>query len=289
MEEGTTDRKMVTRARVIVGELLWMTSKASPDVAHAVSRLSIVSHKPSKLFWQACQWLLGYLLGRKGAGIRYTKRRKGDPVVPDLTGISDASFAAVRPFRSHIGFMLFVGKVLVDWKCAISKMTCTSTTHSECIAMSECSKSMLRLGGMMSQMGLPAQKEICTDSMSQFQLSVGGVSKRTAHIQYRHRAIKDLVAAGFCRAAHVPGKVLPADCLTKNMRVVKQFRLLRRIIMEVDHDDDEVGNYDFVVGVDLTDTTRHQINLLNQEIQREELVLRLYEQEEKSFGYLHVG
>ena len=273
MEKATPTPGEIHRARVFTGELLWLTSRCSPDIAHAVSRLSITSHKPSKLFFQQCSWLVGYLLQRRdlNPGFKYCRRRDGDDIVPPMDGVSDASFDSVLQHRSHLGQLLFVGRACVDYNCSLSKVVTLSTTHSECISMSSAAKSMIRMASIMGQMGLSGRRELLTDNMSQFMLSQGGVNKRSAHISYRHRHLKDLVRDGFLITNHVSTKVCCADLLTKTMRVVKDFRFLRHIMMAVKREDDHIEDLNVDLQVD-----ENMIKMLGDDFNAEEVLEALW-------------
>jgi hypothetical protein len=98
-------RIMVDQLRYsqIIGSLMYLASATRPDIAYAVSKLSLFVSNSGSEHWRALERVMRYLVGTMKYGIHYS----GDPKVlegyNDVNGISDAGeVKATSGMCSHL-------------------------------------------------------------------------------------------------------------------------------------------------------------------------------------------
>src|SRR4029450_12534750 len=138
-----------------IGSLMYAMVCTRPDIAHAVGAVSRFMANPGKRHWEAVKWILRYLRGTTDRCLCF---RKGDL---RLQGFVDADFAGeVDHKRSTTGYIFTMGTTTVSWVSQLQKIVALSTTEAEYIAVTEASKEMIWLQGLLTELGLRQVKNV---------------------------------------------------------------------------------------------------------------------------------
>lgn len=130
LANGSTDPQRITRARSIVGAIMYLANRGAPTICAAVVRLAVTCSKPTELWFKSALHLIGHIKYRlrKKVCIRYTPRRRGEGLMPQLELITDASFDTSLNHRSMIGSVVALGGEMIDFHSSLTKIVCLSTS-----------------------------------------------------------------------------------------------------------------------------------------------------------------
>jgi hypothetical protein len=201
-----------------IGSLMYAMVCTRPDIAHAVGAVSRFMTNPGKQHWEAVKWILRYLRGTTDRCLCF---RRGEL---KLQGFVDADFAAeVDHRRSTTGYVFTVGTTAVSWISQIQKIVALSTTEAEYIAVTEASKEMIWLQGLLEEMGFKQEKNVLhSDSQSAIHLAKNSAfHSRTKHIGLRYHFVRSLLEDGVLTLEKIQGSKNPADMLTKTVTIEK--------------------------------------------------------------------
>jgi hypothetical protein len=201
-----------------IGSLMYAMVCTRPDIAHAVGAVSRFMTNPGKQHWEAVKWILRYLRGTTDRCLCF---RRGEL---KLQGFVDADFAAeVDHRRSTTGYVFTVGTTAVSWISQIQKIVALSTTEAEYIAVTEASKEMIWLQGLLAEMGFKQEKNVLhSDSQSAIHLAKNSAfHSRTKHIGLRYHFVRSLLEDGVLTLEKIQGSKNPADMLTKTVTIEK--------------------------------------------------------------------
>ena len=110
-KEGSPSIEKVRSAQKAVGEALWLTTRARPDIVYVVSRMgSAVTRSPEAVMLASTQ-LNGYLATTAAEGLKFDVIENELPV---LTVYTDASFAPDSE-ESHGSFIILLGSSPIFW------------------------------------------------------------------------------------------------------------------------------------------------------------------------------
>ena len=106
--------RSVTKARELVGSVMFLACRTGYDIATAISRLARTMTKPSKLWYAAAEWLIQYIhkTAKRKPALIYYEASKDASLNPIIAGMSDSSWRSTtnnRLMMSNI-FMLGWGK-----------------------------------------------------------------------------------------------------------------------------------------------------------------------------------
>jgi hypothetical protein len=237
----------VSKGRKICGEVLYEAMKCSPEICPAVNRLCTTAARPSDLWFEQAMWLVGYLKGRQRLNPRivYKRRKPGQPLVPQVTGLSDSSFNTTLNGRSMLGWFVMLNCSLISYHTGLSKVVTLSTTEAEAHALSDLCKEILYLIMLLGQLGMDIRPvELGVDNMGCLKNAHGGMARRTQHAHYRICHVREILRDKLATLRHVSGLINISDIMSKAMRSVQQFDLLRRYVFTLDADGQyEAGSY----------------------------------------------
>lgn len=83
----------------LIGSLLYLENTTRPDISYAVSYLLRFMSNPTTNMWTSAKYVLRYLKGTSGYGLRYPKDEKSGN---ELLGFSDSDWAEEKPSRKSI-------------------------------------------------------------------------------------------------------------------------------------------------------------------------------------------
>ena len=201
-----------------IGSLMYAMVCTRPDIGHAVGVVSRFMSNPGKTHWEAVKWILRYLQGTTEKCLHFGK---GDL---KLQGYVDADFGSeVDHRRSTTGYVFTVGTTAVSWMSRIQKIVALSTTEAEYVAVTEASKELIWLQGLLAELGFTQEKSVLhSDSQSAIHLAKNSAfHSRTKHIDIRYHFIRSLLEDEVLTLKKIVGSKNPADMLTKVVTINK--------------------------------------------------------------------
>ncbi|BBG96524.1 hypothetical protein Prudu_005356 [Prunus dulcis] len=133
-----------------------------------------------------------------------------------VQGYVDADFGGeVDHRRSTTGYIFTVGNT--------TKIVTLSTTEAEYVAVTEASKEMIWLQGLLTELGFKQEKNVLhSDSQSAIHLAKNSAfHSRTKHIGLRYHFIRSLLEDEVLILEKIQGSKNPADMLTKTVAIDK--------------------------------------------------------------------
>ena len=131
----------------VIGSVMYVMICSRPDIAHAVSLVSIYMSNPRKGHWEALKWLLRYLKCTSNTCLMYGKDST------KLTRFCDSNYRGDLDARkSTSGFVFTLGGSAVSWQSSVQDVVALSTTEAEYIAVAESFKEAKWLNGLVSEM-----------------------------------------------------------------------------------------------------------------------------------------
>lgn len=213
-EEERTRMKTVPYASG-VGSVMYGMVCSRPDLAHAVSVVSRFMANPGMTHWNALKWLLRYLNGSLGSGLRF---KRSTQVEEALTGYVDADFAGcVDTRKSTTGYVFTLFGTAVTWKANLQSVVSLSTTEAEYIALTEAVKEGSWLRGLVNDLGIiQSRVTVHCDSQSAIHLANHQTyHERTKHIDVRYHFVRDVIDSKKVKVQKIATEDNPADMLTK--------------------------------------------------------------------------
>jgi hypothetical protein len=224
--------------QALVGCLLYAT-KTRVDVQYAVSDVARFMCGWGKAHWKAALRILRYLYSTRDKALLITKSNS-----PSLTFTCyvDANYGDEREsdpkvdddkWKSHGGYLMFVGGCLVAWSSRRHKCRCLSSMEAEYVEASEAMKEILWIRIILEELG---HKQAGPTIMNEDNKACIAFSKnntchnRTKHIDIRAYALRDMVREGTVVLSHIETKDQLADMLTKT-QLKHTFLRHRDIIM----------------------------------------------------------
>ena len=201
-----------------IGSLMYAMVCTRPDIGHAVGVVSRFMANPGKAHWEAVKWILRYLRGTTKKCLYFGKGEL------KVQGYVDADFGGeVDHRRSTTGYIFTVGTTAVSWMSRIQKIVALSTTEAEYVAVTEASKELIWLQGLLAELGFIQEKSVLhSDSQSAIHLAKNSAfHSRTKHIDTRYHFIRSLLEDEVLTLKKIVGSKNPADMLTKTVTTDK--------------------------------------------------------------------
>lgn len=203
-----------------------------PDIAFAVGRLSQFCSNPDQSHWDALTHLMRYLHTTKAYGIMMMANRDAAPLThftltkhdvkaSEITGFSDADFAADYDRLSVGGNLFFHFGNLVSWSSKKIALVATSTLEAEYAALSLAGRQAIWLQSLDGQLQMQNPDEYKTIQQYCDNTSAINVVKnpeshaRTKHFDIHVHFVRQRAALGHIKVDYLSTKRMPADFLTK--------------------------------------------------------------------------
>ena len=139
LSEGKEERTELPKNvpfRQAVGGLLFLSSKARPDIAYAVSMVAASQQNPPMEDWIRVKRIFRDLKATPSAGIKFN----GGASL-SLVAFCDADFAGdPMDRRSRSGYVVLMAGAPIDWLSKKQGLVALSTAEAEYIAMSQVSQ-----------------------------------------------------------------------------------------------------------------------------------------------------
>lgn len=204
-----------------VGSLMYAMVCSRPNLAYAVSMISMFIANPGKQHWEALKWILRYLKGSSEVVLWFGKNKKMQEAIEGYVDSDHAGCIDTRKSLTGLVFTLY-GNAM-SWKSNLQTVVALSTTEDECIAMTEAIKEGMWLLGIIREMGV---KQDCVtihcDNQSTIHLTKHQLfNERSKHIDVKLHFVRDIVSKGFVVEKKIPIDENPADMFTKSLPVTK--------------------------------------------------------------------
>ena len=200
----------------IIGSVMYLAVLTRPDCTFAVNHLSQFLSRPNIVHLTAAKHLLRYLASTSNLSLKFPLNQ---PL--QLVGYSDSSYANDPTSRkSYSAYVFTLAGCTVSWKTKLQKVTATSSTESEYIALSMAAKQAVWLQRALKELlGEDIESIVKIDSKSDLDLAKNHmISDKSKHIKVRYHYIRELVEEGELKVVHTPGKENLADIGTKALK-----------------------------------------------------------------------
>ena len=218
--------------QAMVGSLIFLAQSTRFDIAYSVSQVARHMSSPSTHHLIAVKRIFRYLKGKPDLPITYTTSK----TKLDLKGYCDASYGnsgIQGRMRSTTGTLFFLANGLVHYSSTLQRLTATSTTESELIALSSCGKFGIYLFNLLRELGWSSIEPatIYSDSQGALHLSSNAnYSTSSKHLAIRFFYLKDMIQTGQLKINHVKSGLQLADVFTKACSKIVHQRLVKGII-----------------------------------------------------------
>ena len=218
----------VRACQVVIGELLWLSTRTRPDLSFAVAYLGSRVTKCPRRVLKLAEHTVGYLHATTDLALVYSPpKEKVDDFgrrdsLSRLEVASDASFAPGGG-RGHQGLLAFWAGGLVSWESKAQPFATLSTTESELLGYVDALSMGESVGAIVNVLELNALERdgsyiLKGDNLSGLQLLQAPSGPwRTRHLRLRSHVLRERIANKLWSIEHVPGSELCADLLTKSI------------------------------------------------------------------------
>ena len=143
--------------------------------------------------------------------------------------------------RSVTGILVVLNKTPIKWYCKRQNTVESSTYGAELVAARIAIECILEFRFKLRMMGFtidgPAVLLVDNEAVVKNTLLPSSTLKKK-HNAIAYHKVREAVAAGIVKVAHVNGEVNMADILTKLLSPAKYYQLLRHVIFRCDN----IGN-----------------------------------------------
>ncbi|KAJ1600310.1 hypothetical protein NDA14_005832 [Ustilago hordei] len=228
--------KRAKRYQELVGQLLWVSNTARPDIAFAVGVLARYMSIPIDSAWKAAVHVVKYLNQTNEYQLHLggeTNEHSDTPV----TTYTDANWASdpTNGRRSTSGSITYVYGCPVSWKSHVQKCVALSAVEAEFVAASEAVRETLFFSYLLRDLEATGVRPVLyTDSQGCIQVSKDPAKHwKLKHIDTRYHFVRDHVQEGDVEIKYVGTANNVADVLTKPLQGLNTSRLARMIGLEI--------------------------------------------------------
>lgn len=231
--EGEEDQAIVTDYQQLVGHLLYISTTARPDIAHATAVLSRYMSKPGQVHWNAAKGVLRYLKKTKDYGLCLGQLNEEGDEKFNVVGFCDSDYATDKDTRrSRTGYLFLMNGSLITWYSKLQKTVACSTAEAEYMSVSACVKEALWLrnflGSLFGKSWSPIK--IWNDNQACLRMlhDLNSVT-RTKHIDVHHHFARERWMRGEVKFDYCKSEDMLADYLTKVLTPVRFEKLIREV------------------------------------------------------------
>lgn len=231
--EDEEEATLVEDYQQLVGHLLYISTTARPDIAHATAVLSRFMSKPGQVHWNAAKGVLRYLKKTKDYGLCLGQLcDEGDEKIC-VEGFCDSDYAMDKDTRrSRTGYLFLLNGSLITWYSKLQKTVACSTAEAEYMSVSACVKEALWMRNFLgSLLGKPwSAIQIFNDNQACLRMlhDLNSVT-RTKHIDVHHHFARERWMRGEVKFEYCRTEDMLADYLTKILAPARFERLIREV------------------------------------------------------------
>jgi hypothetical protein len=245
--------------RGLLGELMFPYVTSRVDIGLALTILSKFSTVPSRIHFISLKLIAKYLRRTVDWGLIYWRPVHHPtlphlplapvpanlypddlPIYPEIAdfmepfAVIDASHANdLRTKRSTTGYAFVMSGAAIAFRVKTQPVVATSSTEAEFFAAVQSGKVSRYLRSILRKLDFPVPKPtiLFEDNKSTIQIiNHGKPTERTCHVDIQWFAIQEWCQAGDHVLRHLPGKINPADALTKPLGRILHERHCRRLL-----------------------------------------------------------
>ena len=213
-DESPTE-ETVRVAQRLTGQILRLSQRTRPDLAHTACLLASLSTKAPDRAIRVAERALAYIQCTKAFVFTAGADDTG------LIAYSDASYAP-EGNRPHTGWVVFLHGSPVCWRSARQAFVTLSTAESELVAGLDAVVALQSAEAMLSDFGITGlDKTLRVDSQSALAIAVGQGSWRTRHLRVRANYLRKQYESCEIIPVYCPGAEQAADLLTKALAAAR--------------------------------------------------------------------
>ena len=226
-DDALKSPEAIRTAQKIVGEVVWLSTRARPDIQYAVSRLSSLITRDPELVAEAAVHLWKYLAATWEEGLLF----QCDGTEKNLNIATDASFG----ITAHGCTLIQWGKALLLWRSSKQAVGSISTAEAELIEIVDGAAAGEAVRVVLEEaLDLVVRATSFTDSTSAVSIITGeSGSWRTRHLRKRAFTLRTKILEGDWAMKHCPGAELAADLGTKVLSADRFENLKEKLGMRV--------------------------------------------------------
>ena len=202
-----------TLYRSIVGALQYLTI-TRPDISFSVNKACQVMHSPMSSDWTNVKHLLRYLKHTISDGLFYSCNSD-----ISLELFSDADWASCSTdLRSTSGYLVYLGKNLISWRCQKQRTVARSSTEAEYKAVANATAEFIWIKSLLQELRIPLKRSpiLWCDNIGATYLAANPVfHARTKHIEIDYHFVREQVKQKNLLIGYLATKDQTADILTK--------------------------------------------------------------------------
>ena len=222
--------------REAVGALFYLARATRFDISHACSQVARFMANPSPTHWKAVLRIYAYLNRTEDKALRIAAKGLDCEVSHFLDGLADADWAGCSATRrSHTGWMVRVGGVLVAWCSRRQTSVAQSTTEAEYIAAASLANEVVWWRRLCEDLGYGGRGWValyCDNRSASVLADHEGRFDGVKHIAIKHHILREYQHRGLIKVVWRPGSRMLADIFTKNCSVGHFKRLVSEIMGE---------------------------------------------------------
>ena len=225
----------------IVAKLLFVSTRARPDLQVAISFLTSRVIQPTIDDWKKLRRVISYVNNTKH--LYLTLSSSNTSIVKFWT---DAAYGVRDDYKSQTGSALSFGRGVFMTKSTKQKINTKSATEAELIAASDMIPQLLWTRYFLESQGYNINEAILfQDNKSAILLETNGrasSSKRTKHINIRYFFMKDRIAQNEFKVEYCPTNEMLGDFFTKPLQGQKFIEFRDLILGFTQLTDDNTSN-----------------------------------------------
>lgn len=198
----TDDKERARMANVpyksVVGQLLYISITARPDISTAVSSCGRYSHNPGQEHWDAVLQIVAYLSGTRKLRLILGGCKKVELSANlKLSAASDSDWAGDKDKRySRTGYVIYMGTAAVVWCSKLQKSVALSSTEAEYIALTATARDLIWCRALLEEMGFTMKEASIIHEDNDSASKIAQSYKKhpgVKHIEIRQHFIRDRV------------------------------------------------------------------------------------------------
>lgn len=217
-----------------VGSLQWAASTVRLDISLACSKLSQANRNPTQVYTDQLGRALKYFCDTRHFHILYHVPR------PTETGsfhnilyaFTDATWNTTKgQGKSQSGFITYLNGGPISWASKRQASASMSSFESETIATVTCAQECISLRRQLHDLGFPQPKptNIYTDNKSLVEMMANAQQPDRSRAVHRIYWLKHQVSMHLVKLVYCPGRINPADYLTKTIANRSEYEKLRKL------------------------------------------------------------